>query len=69
MDKQTTPTNTERLINDFLSTERAGQSSMRFSVGKYTGNGPSVVAALKRRGFCVTHVPGGAYEMQRMKTS
>jgi hypothetical protein len=36
-------------------------------VGKYTGNGSSVVAALRRRGYMVTRVPGvrAAYRLQQ----
>ncbi len=37
---------------------RANGLPMRFQVGKFTGNNPSVVAALRRRGYSVHRVPG-----------
>lgn len=59
-------TNTDKLIAEFSLVEHNGGSVMRFSVGKNTGNGPSVVAALRRRGFEVGRVPvSGSYEMRR----
>lgn len=47
-------TNTERLIADLAHAKQHGSSCVDFYVGKYTGNGTSVVAALRRRGFVVT---------------
>jgi 4-hydroxyphenylpyruvate dioxygenase-like putative hemolysin len=58
-------TNTERLILSFESAERAGFDYINFRVGKYTGNGPSVVAALKRRGFKLMRLNTGYYSMRR----
>lgn len=45
--------NTDRLIANFEHAEREGCLPVNFMVGRYTGNGPSVVAALRRRGFSV----------------
>lgn len=50
-------TNTERLIADLEHCTEYGKPHVYFQVGKYTGNGPSVVAALRRRGYSVTRVP------------
>lgn len=47
------PTNTERLISSLETATAMGYSTVDFMVGKYTGNGPSVVAALRKRGFKV----------------
>lgn len=60
--------NTDRLIQSLECAIRAGQDSVTFMVGRYTGNGPAVVAALRRRGFIVSKVPAGrvsAYRLQR----
>ena len=46
-------TNTERLIASLENAKKSGASEVTFYVGRYTGNGPSVVAALRRRGFKV----------------
>lgn len=46
-------TNTERLIASVEHATREGRASVTFFVGKYTGNNPSVVAALRRRGYRV----------------
>lgn len=46
-------TNTQRLILSFEHAEKFGDLPLRFLVGRYTGNGPSVVAALRRRGYKV----------------
>lgn len=54
-------TNTERLIAN-LGT----QPSITFMVGKYTGNGNSVVAALRRRGYKVDPVPAGRCLVYRL---
>lgn len=54
-------TNTERLIESFKHCQREG-STCCFMVGRYTGNGPSVVAALRRRGYSVERIKGG-YEI------
>lgn len=46
-------TNTERLISELNKSNCAGLDHFDFYVGKYTGNGPSVVGALRRRGYTV----------------
>ena len=57
--------NTDRLIKSFEATTKAGLASMDFSVGKYTGNGPGVVAALRRRGLKITrNTTPGSYRME-----
>lgn len=60
-------TNTQRLIASLECAINSGTPHVNFMVGKYTGNGPSVVAALRRRGYMVTRVPGSqaAYRLQR----
>jgi len=57
--------NTERLIASLEFSSRFGVPYVTFSVGKYTGNGPSVVAALRRRGFKVDRcVTPGTYKLE-----
>lgn len=51
-------TNTERLVVQLEHTAKCGVPCMDFMVGKYTGNGASVVGALRRRGFKVERVGG-----------
>ena len=60
-------TNTERLIYSLDCAIKSGTPHLNFMVGKYTGNGSSVVAALRRRGYMVTRVPGvrAAYRLQQ----
>lgn len=53
-------TNTERLEREFLLCQKA-EVPCRFRVGKYTGNGPSVVAALRRRGYTVERLQPASY--------
>lgn len=55
-------TNTERLIHNFKHCQREGVAC-RFMVGRYTGNGPSVVAALRRRGYSVEPTGKGSYQL------
>lgn len=62
MSSQAHLSNTDRLIKNYEACQRAGVIC-RFSVGKYTGNGPSVVAALRRRGYAVERLPSGSYEI------
>ena len=59
-------TNTERLIASVEHAVKHGQPSMTFMVGKYTGNGPSVTAALRRRGYKVEKVPTGGVTCYRL---
>lgn len=58
-------TNTERLICSLAFAKKNGSDHVDFYVGRWTGNGSSVVAALRRRGFTVERLPGvgGAYRM------
>jgi hypothetical protein len=60
-------TNTEKLIADLTNCKKNGITYVDFMVGKYTGNGSSVVSALKRRGFDVTKVPSGRASCYRLK--
>ena len=53
------PSNTDRLIANFEHAEREGCLPVNFMVGRYTGNGPSVVPALRRRGFIVERTHHG----------
>lgn len=55
-------TNTERLIENFQHCAKEGVVC-RFMVGRHTGNGPSVVAALRRRGYSVGCTGTGSYEI------
>lgn len=57
-------TNTERLIANIKHCMENGNTTMHFYVGRYTGNGPSVVAALRRRGYSVSKTNvRGRYEV------
>lgn len=56
-------TNTERLIANFEHCQKYGQDKCRFLVGRYTGNGASVVAALRRRGYTVEKLDSASYEI------
>lgn len=53
-------TNTERLIASIERCKTLGIKEFVFMVGRYTGNGPSVINALRRRGYKVqkTGAPG-----------
>lgn len=53
-------TNTDRLISQYEQCRQVGLA-FQFTVGKCTGNGPSVVAALRRRGFVVDQLKSGTY--------
>lgn len=59
--------NTERLIASLHYAARAGVPHLDFLVGKHTGNGSSVVAALRRRGFKVSKVPAGGVAAYRLE--
>ena len=50
-------TNTERLIADYWNHIKYTSEPMTFAVGRYTGNGVAVVAALRKRGFTVERNP------------
>lgn len=56
-------TNTDRLIASFEHCQKFGQDKCFFYVGKYTGNGPSVVSALRRRGYTVDKLGQAYYEI------
>ena len=51
-------TNTERLIANLEHALKWGKGGIVFAVGRYTGNGVAVVAALRRRGYPVVRNPG-----------
>lgn len=55
-------TNTERLIASFDHAKGFG-STVRFYVGRLTGNGPAVVPALRRRGYTVDRLGPSFYEI------
>lgn len=61
--------NTERLIASLQHAANAGVPHVDFLVGRYTGNGSSVVAALRRRGFKVSKVPAGGMAAYRLEFS
>lgn len=56
-------TNTESVIKGLESCQRHGIQTMTFRVGKNTGNHPSVIAALRRRGYQVTRNANGTYSV------
>jgi hypothetical protein len=59
-------TNTDRLIALLEIAERAGaNATIRFNVGRFTGNSPSVIAALRRRGFTVNSGADGGWILSR----
>lgn len=60
-------TNTERLIASLGFAAKSGRSYVDFLVGRYTGNGPAVVAALRRRGYKVNKVPAGGNTCYRLE--
>lgn len=62
-------TNTERLIKDFEHAEKYGCLPVKFMVGRYTGNGPSVVAALRRRGYTVEVAGQATYAITGKQSS
>lgn len=55
--------NTDRLALNFEHCQRENALPCRFMVGRYTGNGPSVVAALRRRGYQVQPAGNSTYEI------
>lgn len=59
-------TNTERLIASVEHAAKYGQGTITFMVGRYTGNGPSVVAALRRRDYKVDKVPASGHSCYRL---
>lgn len=60
-------TNTERLIASLGHAAKSGRSYVDFLVGRYTGNGPAVVAALRRRGYKVSKVPADGVACYRLE--
>ncbi len=58
-------TNTEQLLRSLHQAEQQGISRITFRVGKYTGNGPAVIGALRHRGFSVQRLHNGTYELCR----
>ena len=61
-------TKTQQLIDFLQEAEQNGVDHVIFYVGRYTGSGPAVIGALRRRGFLVSRLPGGSYELRRMTT-
>ncbi len=60
-------TNTERLINDLMFNISNGINYVDFWVGKYTGNNPSVINALRNRGYKVNRLftsKGSLYRLE-----
>ncbi len=56
-------TNTERLIASLEYAIKSGLPYLNFYVGKYTGNGASVVEALRRRGYRVERIGRAQYRL------
>ena len=61
-------TNTESIIKGLESCQRHGIKTMQFRVGKNTGNNPSVIGALRKRGYLVERKPGGGYTITTKTT-
>lgn len=59
-------TNTDQLLRHLDHAKSAGKESVTFRVGKYTGNGPAVIGALRRRGYRVERLHSGAYELSQV---
>ncbi len=57
-------TNTERLIENLEQATKHGVNYVHFYVGKFTGNSPAVISALRRRGYVVHSNPGGGYVLK-----
>ena len=58
--------NTQQLIAELSLAEKNGHASVIFYVGPCTGYGPSVVGALRRRGFVVAPlISKGGYKLSR----
>lgn len=57
-------TNTERLISDLAFAKSIGSTKIEFRVGRCTGNSPSVITSLRRRGYIVERVKGTTYSMR-----
>ena len=62
-------TNTQRLIASLDHAIMYGIPHIDFMVGRYTGNGPTVVAALRRQGYKVTKVPSGRVSTYRLEAA
>jgi len=58
--------NTERLIANLEHASKWGKPCVTFAVGRYTGNGTSVVAALRRRGYQVDRVPNSCPQTYKL---
>jgi hypothetical protein len=61
-------TNTDRLINDLMFNISNGINYVDFWVGRYTGNNPSVINALRNRGYKVNRLftsNGSLYRLER----
>lgn len=56
-------TNTESIIQGLANCQRHGIQTMTFRVGRYTGNNPSVIPALRRRGYAVKRNADGTYSI------
>ena len=65
----TNHTNTQRLEADIAASAKRGDGSIHFYVGRHTGNGPSVLNALRRRGYVVQHAAGGGYTARAKTTT
>lgn len=55
--------NADRLIEALKFSKMNGVDYVDFYVGRYTGNGPSVVPALRRRGYKVEYFGHALYRL------
>jgi hypothetical protein len=60
-------TNTEQLIANLENCKKNGDFFVDFMVGKNTGNSPSVIPALRNRGYSVTSDSCGKSTIWRLK--
>lgn len=56
-------TNTEQLLASLEWHQQYEYQHMDFYVGRFTGNGPAVVAAMRRRGYRVEKLSPGRYRV------
>ena len=56
---------TDRLIKNIEDVIKFGGTETHFYVGKFTGYGPGVIPALRKRGYKVTPHPKGGWVLSK----